>query len=203
MEVTVATDLLARQDALQSEASAVLSDLDILAHLGHAGEVAAIGSYALGLMVWRDIDLYVYCASLSADRAFAAVRPLASHPRVVRLNFDNWSGPNRTPAFPDGYYWGVRYRAAAEREWKLDLWFLPDDTPRKEAALAAAMDRQLTPETRCAILSLKDLWHRSPSYGRGVASVDIYDAVLYHSVRTRDAFERYLRDRGTVGDVPG
>ncbi len=38
---------------------------------------------------------------------------------------------------------------------------------------------------------------------QGVTSVDVYDAVLYHSVRTRDAFERYLRDRGTVGDVPG
>ncbi len=201
MESADATNLLAHQDALQSEASAVLDDLGLFAHLQGAGEVVPIGSYTLGLMVWRDIDLSVYCISLSADRAFAALRPLASHPRVVRLNFDNWRGPNGTADFPDGYYWGIRYRAEAEREWKIDLWFLPDDLPRKEAARAALMRRQLTPETRLAILSLKEIWHRVPSYGRGVSSIDVYDAVLQHGVRTRSAFARYLRERGKPVDA--
>jgi len=200
MESADTADLPARQDALQAEAAAVLDDLGLFAHLREAGEVVPIGSYALGLMVWRDIDLYVYCASLSADRAFAALRPLASHPRVVRLNFDNWRGPNGKADFPDGYYWGVRYRAEAGREWKLDLWFLPDDLPREEADIAALMHRQLTPETRLAILSLKEIWHRLPSYGRGVSSVDVYDAVLQHGVRTRSAFARYLRERGKPVD---
>jgi len=53
MKITDAADLIARQDALQSEASSVLDDLDLLAHLRQAGEVMPIGSYALGLMVWR------------------------------------------------------------------------------------------------------------------------------------------------------
>ncbi len=104
MELPNAADFLTRQDALQSEASEVLNDLDILTYLGKAGEVVLVGSYPLGLMVWRDIDVYVYCAPLSADRAFTALRPLASHLGVVHLNFDNWRGPNGTPAFPDGYY---------------------------------------------------------------------------------------------------
>ncbi len=203
METADAADLLVRQDALQSEASAALRDLGLFAHLKEVGEVVPIGSYALGLMVWRDIDLYIYCAPLSADRAFAALRPIASHPCVVRLNFDNWCGPNGTADFPDGYYWGVRYRAEAGREWKIDLWFLPNDLPRKEAALADLINRQLTPETRLAILSLKEIWRRMPSYGRGVASVDVYDAVLHHGVRTRSAFARYLRERGKPIDESG
>jgi len=197
MKITDAADLIARQDALQSEASSVLDDLDLLAHLRQAGEVMPIGSYALGLMVWRDIDIDIYCASLSADRAFAALRPLASHPRIVRLNFDNWRGPNGSPDFPNGYYWGLRYRTEAGREWKLDLWFLPDGLPRREVTL---MSRRLTPEVRQAILSLKDIWHRLPSYNRGVASIDVYDAVLHHDVRTRVEFARYLHDRGMPVD---
>jgi len=200
MELPNAADFLTRQDALQSEASEVLNDLDILTYLGKAGEVVLVGSYPLGLMVWRDIDVYVYCAPLSADRAFTALRPLASHLGVVHLNFDNWRGPNGTPAFPDGYYWGIRYRSAAGCEWKLDLWFLPDDTPRRETALAALMDQHLTPETRRAILILKERWHHLPSYGRCVASIDIYDAVLLHGVRTQAAFARYLRERGKPDD---
>lgn len=150
-------DLLARQDALQSEASDVLSDLDLVAALSRTGEVALIGSYALGLMVWRDIDLYVYCDPLSADGSFAALRPLASHPRVARLNFDNWRGRNAAPGFPDGYYWGVRYRTPLGGECKLDIWFLPHDTDPKEGDPAAQVARHLTPEIRFAILTLKTI----------------------------------------------
>ncbi len=200
METTDAASLLARQDALQSEASTVLDDLGLLAHLQQAGEVMPIGSYALGLMVWRDIDIDIYCASLSADRAFAALRPLASHPHVVRLNFDNWRGSNGSPDFPNGYYWGIRYRAETGREWKLDLWFLPDGLPRQEATL---MGRRLTPEDRLAILSLKEIWHRLPSYNRGVVSIDVYDAVLHHGVRTKTEFARYLHDRDKPIDGSG
>ncbi len=194
--------LIARQDALHAEATAVLDDLRLLAPLGEMGEVALIGSYALGLMVWRDLDIHIYCPTLTAARVFSALRPMAMHPRVIRLNFDNWRGPNAIPAFPDGYYWGIHYRAVIGCEWKLDLWFLPEGTPREATALVARMTRDLKPETRHAILSLKEIWHRLPSYGRMVTSVDVYDAVLYHVVRTPDDFARYLRSRSKPVDAP-
>jgi hypothetical protein len=49
-------ELFARQDALQSEARAVMVDLDLLALLGRSGTPVHTGSSALGLMVRRDID---------------------------------------------------------------------------------------------------------------------------------------------------
>ena len=56
--------------------------------------------------------------------------------------------------------------------------------------------RKLAPETRLAILWIKDAWHRLPSYPDLVGGVDVYNAVLEHGVRTPKQFGRYLRRRG-------
>lgn len=194
-----ATSLLRRQDALQSEARRVLDDLDLMAALIAAGQPVQIGSSVLGLMVWRDIDIHVYCDQVSADLAFETMRPLVSHPRITKLRYANWSGPLATNTLPDGYYWGARYRSDAGDEWKIDVWFLLEDAPRPEHAYAERIKAQLTPEARLAILWIKDLWHRLPSYRDTVVSLDIYDAVLNHGVRTPAAFEAYLVARGKPG----
>jgi hypothetical protein len=65
----------------------------------------------------------------------------------------------------------------------------------------AELVRRLDPETRLAILWIKSLWAESPerrdvAYGRDVASIDLYDAVLEHAVRTPEAFDASLAARG-------
>jgi hypothetical protein len=64
---------------------------------------------------------------------------------------------------------------------------------------------RLTPETRLAILWLKDLWHGTPLYPTSVGSVDIYAAVLDAGVRTPAAFDDYLTALGkpTLGEAMG
>ncbi len=46
------------------------------------------------------------------------------------------------------------------------------------------------------ILWLKDIWYRLPAYRDQVYSVDIYDAVMAHGVRTPTMFDAYLAARG-------
>ena len=58
------------------------------------------------------------------------------------------------------------------------------------------IEQKLTPETRLIILRIKDMWWKHPSYRQEVSSVDIYDAVLQHGVRTLDEFDQYLVERG-------
>ena len=194
LEPSYATELLQRQEALQAEAHTVLAGLDLMALLACAGQPVLVGSTALGLMTWRDIDVEVYCNRWSADHAFETMRPLASHARVKKLRYSNESGPLRSAGLPDGYYWGVRYYTEAGDEWKIDVWFLPDDAPRP--GITHAIPERLTPERRLAILWIKDVWHRLPVYRHGVLSVDIYDAVLEHGVRTPAEFDAYLAARG-------
>ena len=191
-----AQELLERQAHLQAESRAVLADLDLMTMLRSAGHPVQIGSSVLGLMVWRDIDIHVYCDPVSADLAFETVRPLASHPCITKLRYANWSGPFSIATLPDGYYWGIRYRTDVGVEWKIDVWFLPSTAGRTEETHMQHIRERLTQESLLAILWIKDVWHRLPTYRHAVTSMDIYDAVLEHGVRTAAEFEAYLAQHG-------
>jgi hypothetical protein len=189
-------ELLDQQNRLQEEASRVLELLGLPDRLCVLGRPVIVGSVALGLMAWRDIDIEVYCESVDADAVFEVARPLASIPGVYKINFHDWRGSRAVPDVPDGYYCGVGYRSPEGNEWKLDLWFVQEDTSYRMGGTALEpMRDRLTPQTRLTILWLKQGWHRHPQYRKGICSVDIYDAVLEHGVETSEQFERYLRDR--------
>ncbi len=198
LSATEATALLQRQAALQREAMAVITELDLMNVLARAGHPVQVGSSVLGLMVWRDIDFNVLCDPLSAHAAFDVVRPLISYPGVAKLRYSNETGRfNRTgQSEHEGYYWGVRFYTSQSAEWKIDIWFLPQAAPRPEITLLQTLPARLTEETRLAILWIKDVWHRLPTYRHSVLSVDIYTAVLEHGVRTPDEFDAYLLQVG-------
>lgn len=188
--------LLVRQRALQAEASDVLADLDLLVVVGTIGGPVVTGSLALGLMVWRDIDVTTLCPTLDPASVFEVARPLARHPRVRRVTFRDDTGAwNTDPDYPDGVYLGLDYRSPGGHDWRLDLWFLLDGTTQFDLEDVVALPPRLTPEARLAILRIKDAWHRRPEYGSTVRSADVYAAVLNHGIDTPEAFERYLETR--------
>jgi hypothetical protein len=199
LDQPAAEALLARQTALQMEAQALLDDLKLLEVLGQLGQPIVVGSVALGLMAWRDLDVSVLCPELDTAAIHAAMRPLAADPRLLRYECRIELGErNPDPTLPDGIYWGLRCRAldAAVEPWKCDIWFLRADAPQGDLAHLETLPPKLTPETRLAILWLKSLWSQLPIYRTQVYSVDIYDAVLEHDVRTPEAFRVFLRERG-------
>jgi hypothetical protein len=65
---------------LRAEADAILHGRGLLALLGRYGTAAVMGSYALDLMTWRDLDVYVVDPTWSVDRFFDVGRDL-SRPR--------------------------------------------------------------------------------------------------------------------------
>lgn len=190
-------ELLRQQGALRAEARSVLDELHVLDVLRRVGEPSIVGSLALGLMVWRDIDLEAQCPRLTSASAFDAVRDLAAMPDVYRMVYHDFTGPRSIPEVPDGYYWGIRYQPPGTEEWKIDIWLLPEGTTRRTGGPLVSMLRDaLTDEARLAILRLKHMWCREPEYRKSVLSVDIYDAVLNHGVRTPEELDLYLRERG-------
>lgn len=193
-----ATALLARQAALQASAANVLSSLGLVRVLAPLGQPMVVGSVMTGLMVWPDIDLNVLCPEPDPVRIWTAIRPLVSHPWVKKLRWTNERGASNRTGQPqdDGYYLGIHAHTEgtnAGEQWNLDCWFLPSDAPRPEIELMNRLQRDLTEETLLAILWIKDVWHRLPAYRDTVISVDIYEAVLDHDVRTPDAFAQWLK----------
>jgi len=188
--------LLQRQDLLQNEAQAVVKELELVRLLSGAGTVRVHGSSMLGLMTWRDIDVAVSSPGLSIERAFETVQPLLTHSRVKQVRYLNESGPFTPTELPDErYFFMVLYDRQTESDWKIDISFWLGEGIHPEP-IHERVEQQLTPETRLAILLIKDVWWKLPTYRQEVSSVDIYDAVLEHGVRTLDEFDYYLTKHG-------
>jgi hypothetical protein len=189
--------LLCRQADLQAEATAVLTELDLVDRLSSVGSVRQVGSSTLGLMVWRDIDLAISSSGLTIERALETMCPLFLHPRVKQVHYINEAGvfnPTGLAVYERSYF-KVFFHTQAGDEWKLDISFWLAEGLHPEP-VHEAVARQLTPETCLAILWIKDVWHLLPSYRNSVSSVDIYDAVLQHGIRTPAQFNRYLLAQG-------
>ena len=191
-------ELFDRQDALQAQARAILADLDAFALLSDVGVATHVGSSALGLMVAHDIDITTLCPSLDdPGPVFDFGRRLARHPRVRRLTFRKDTGRWNTHAvYPDGIYWLVEYEADPGVAWTLDLWFLREGTSQFDIEHVRTLPGRLTPETRAAILRIKEAVYADTSRPRG-PSYAVYEAVLDQGIRTPEEYERYRESRTT------
>jgi hypothetical protein len=191
-------ELLDRQDALQREAAEVVASLGLLELLGTAGMVRPIGSAPAGLMVWRDLDFSIYCATAEPDPVVEVLRTLMLRDGVREVSFADELGPRSPSGLPKDqrYYSVLRYAHAAE-VWKLDLSFWTRSGPDGEFSDPDRLRARLDDETRLAILWIKDVWHRRPEYPYEIGGIDIYDAVLNHRVRTPTEFDAYLERRQT------
>lgn len=200
-----AAALLRHQDELQAEARQIVQDLKLLDLLGQAGPVARHGSALSGLMAWPDLDFGITSPGLDPAGAFEILHPLLIHPRTTMVRYVNETGEHTFQHDPrnERLFFMVYYEHTSGRVWKIDIpfWLYPE--PRGEAGYHARLMDRLTPETRLAILWLKDLWHSTPVYPAEVGSVDIYTAVLDAGVRTPAEFDAYLaaRDKPTLAQA--
>jgi hypothetical protein len=196
-EAAYAARLLERQDTLQAEANRLVEQLDLPTMLGRAGRFERLGSSVSGLMVWRDLDLGASCGDLRPERAWETLVPLAAHLRTTWLEYRNETGRLAPPELRGygRYYFVAHHETDAGDEWKIDVSLWSPESPPGPLAHAEELRRRLTPETRLAVLWIKDVWHRASSYPDRVSGMDVYEAVLEHGVRTPEQFEVYLRQR--------
>ncbi len=197
LDSAFARELLERQDMLQAEAWRTLDALDLAAALASIGPMEVIGSLATGLMVWRDIDLLVIAPGLSASVAHEAMARYFGHPKIgaIRYRYDHAAQNPANDPNDDRYYYALFYQSDGGHEWKIDISIWIADPPHVERLPPSSLIARLNDETRLAILWIKDHWFARPEYRMTVYSVDIYDAVLDHGVRTPEEFAAYLRER--------
>jgi hypothetical protein len=186
-----ADELLVRQRALQAEADELLASFGLLPALTAIGRPVRTGSAALGLMVWRDLDVTVVCGRLDAEAVAALGHRLALHPDVREVTYrDDTGDHNADPtAYPDGLYLGVK---ANRPEWRIDLWFVDEPDRQPDLNHLATLAPRITDEVRLAILRVKDAWNGRPGY----SSYDVYRAVLDHGVQNPEQYQAFLEARG-------
>jgi hypothetical protein len=195
-------NLRAQAAALRREASVLLDDAGLLDVLRDAfGRVEVVGSVALDLMTWPDIDLYCCLAAEEGSRMLAVLT--AIHDRLarhgyglVRVSFhDEYRRPDSI--YGHGLYTGLRILPpTGSPVWKVDLWGWDDVDfgerllhHEKLAAALAHADRDL-------VLRIEDAAARRPSYRDSVTSVDVYEFVVAGVGTTLADFDAFLARRG-------
>jgi hypothetical protein len=197
--------LIDQDSALRAEADGLLTGTGLKDLLSRSGVFHIGGSYALRLMTWRDLDIYLEAPGITVAQFFALGTRIAELLEPWKMFFTNNRG-RLEAKYPPALYWGIRLGDVRRGAWKIDLWALDPSACREALANCDRIARRLTPESRQVILALKSqLWHH-PNYRDTFTSQTIYDAVLDAGVTDLDAFWAFVRshDRtATPGTEPG
>lgn len=181
-----------QDEALRAEADELLWKRGLHPLLEKYGRVYLTGSYALKLMVWRDLDIYLVVEDLPVSEFFRLGGQIADLFNSPKMHFRN-EQVARTEGLPCGLYWGVYLGKEREGAWKIDIWAV---TPEQFTILdefCKNIERRLTASSRLKILEIKAQCWMKPGYRRTFSSQDIYNAVLNEGVDNLAAFDAYLQ----------
>jgi hypothetical protein len=177
--------------ALRAEADELLWRKGLHPLLEKYGRVHVTGSYALKLMAWRDLDIYLVAGEISLPDFFHLGSQIALLLTPARMQFRN-ERVARTKGLPEGLYWGVYLDNEREGAWKIDIWAVHAEQFTRLDEFCKAIESKLTAQSRVQILEIKSECWKKPGYRRRFTSLDIYEAVLDEEVENLAAFGQYL-----------
>src|SRR4051812_35965763 len=184
--------------ALRAEADDMLRS-GLLTILARHGDVHVVGSYALRLMTWRDLDIHIVREELDVTAFFELGSEVAALLKPHRMHFRDESTVG-TPGLPRGYYWGVYLGDERSGAWKIDIWQTDRQAFEVVRRFSDDLSARLNDTHRAAILAIKAAcWHH-PQYRRGFTSADVYTAVLERGVHDVPGFWADLREQKGIAD---
>jgi hypothetical protein len=190
-------ELVARQSALQVEAAALLDELEQSEIFIDIGPLEVTGSYISNLMCWRDLDVSLLVgADYSPRDVLHLISRVMELPGVVGFDYRD----ERAERSSTGLVKEERYHVPILLDrgtglWRLDLTLWLHDLHENVTAWHRALRSKITDEQRAAVLRIKDVWFRLPSYPDQIGGFEIYTAVIDDSVRTPQEFRSWLVDR--------
>jgi hypothetical protein len=190
--------LWARQLALQGEARDILAELDLSSRFADVGPVLVTGSFVSGLMAWRDLDIMVLSGpDFSPRDVLRVVARVVEMPGVVSFEYRDERGV-RSPTGQlrdERYHLPIMWRRG-DVDWRIDLTLWLRDLHQNVTDWHERLRERITVEQRAAVLRIKDVWHRLPSYPDQISGMEICLAVIEDGVRGPEEFADWLRARG-------
>ncbi len=183
--------LFEQNNRIKEEADNILHENRLLEILGAYGKPYVSGSYALNLMTWRDLDIYLETDLISDERFFQLGGELCAALSPLRMNFRN-ERIAKADGLPDGLYWGIYLGDERQGAWKIDVWAVCPKECERLIKYCEAIREQLDEITSGAILSIKSQCWQDPEYRRTYSSAHIYETVLRGGARDLQGFWDYL-----------
>ena len=186
--------------ALQAEAAALLDELDRSGVFSDSGPLEVTGSYISGLMCWRELDVMVLIGpDYSPGDVLRLITRVMELPGVIGFDYRDERGDRSPTGLPKEERYHVPFLLdRAGGVWRLDLTLWLHDPHENVTAWHEALRDSITDEQRAAVLRIKDVWFRRPSYPDQIGGSEIYTAVIDDGVRTPEDFRKWLTDRGVL-----
>jgi len=180
---------------LRAEADVLLERTGLCTILESCAPISIVGSYALRLMVWRDLDVAMNAPGLAVAEYFELGKRIADAAAPWKMFFTN-NRNGESSSDPKGLYWGIRLGAIGEA-WKIDLWAFETAHFEEKIRQCEDLKSRLNERNRLTVLQLKShLWNH-PQYRDAITSQDVYDAVLDDNASNLEEFWRYIQHKNS------
>ena len=186
-------NLLTIDAELRAEADRLLA-LGLRTVLDSYGDVHVVGSYALRLMVWRDLDIHVVRPDSHPRDFFNLGGKLAELLKPAKMHYRD-EFVMQTPDLPRGLYWGIYLGDERKGAWKIDIWASDEKGFQAATRHDAWLRPALTDDVRANILRIKSAVWTDPRYRKSFSSLDVYRAVIEKGVSDVEGFFAYVAAR--------
>lgn len=172
-------ELGAESERLRAEAETLLRESRLGDLLDERfGALHVVGSYSLGTMTWRDLDLYVPCAAADRSRFLATLAPIVARAEsagyaLYKAVFNDEHVRLRGD-YGHGLYLGLRLLTPAKAEWKIDLWGWEAETLDRKLEEHCRLAAALAGVDRIALIELKWRLQRTAGFRDRYTSFDAY-----------------------------
>jgi hypothetical protein len=161
---SINNSLLNLNSLIEKEAGEILYEKGLLNILNLFGKPHISGSYALDLMTWRDLDIYLEVENISETDLFVLGEKIATVFKPAKMHFRN-ELIAKTSGLPAGLYWGIYLGNELEGAWKIDVWAVKPAECKRLIEYCTAIKQKLTPATILQILDIKSQCWKDPSIG--------------------------------------
>ncbi|MBD3405421.1 MAG: hypothetical protein GF411_04690 [Candidatus Lokiarchaeota archaeon] len=165
-----------------------MKTLDIMDYLNSYGDARIVGSVALDLIVKLDLDVHVLLLLKSPmDLALELIPILLSRDGVGEVRLTDYRDSS------EGLKISVDSYLGKSGTWSLDIW-LTEKVYTTGFLDVLRLSHRIDSTTRKIILKLKWHYHQRGNLQDGI-SKEIYEAVIYHDVKTVHEFEHYRKTK--------
>lgn len=173
----------------KNNADKLLYDFGLLNELKNYGMPYIVGSYAMGLMAWNDLDIYVSNESMTTEKLYKLTSFILNtfHPVWYEAKKDVIDGKS-------AWFHGFETEMLGEL-CNVDVWFFDNDTITKVLDFSENIKQKLlvNPELKEIVINIKQSLIENEQYGFDkFSSMDVYKAVFENNVRSYKEFiEKY------------
>ncbi len=183
--------------SLKKEAEHMLQHTGIERFFSRQAEIYYTGSYALDLMVYRDIDIYLASSneSMGLEVIMNIYQDLIRLPDVFSAKVTKFM--HLRYQVPKGIYLGVRVQVADGIDfWKLDIWAISKEQIVEFQDRILKIKDRLTRQKKEIILRVKkkmcELYGKPPMG----SSYYIYQAVVFNGLQKEEEILNFILEKG-------